>query len=56
MISYRAGNAEFAAGAWQDDWPDPPSTRTVDRLALAAQSPALVADVMSTIQRVIDKA
>lgn len=52
---YDPGNATFAARAWGTTWPDPPATRVMTRLDLPSESPALVSDVMTTIQRVVDE-
>ncbi len=52
---YGPGNATFAARAWGTTWPDPPPARAMSRLDLPSESPALVSDVMTTIQRVVDE-
>lgn len=53
--TFRFENAEFAAGAWHADWPDAPVMRPPTRVDLASTSPTRVADIVDTIQRVIDE-
>lgn len=53
--AFAEGNTEFAARAWGTAWPDTPAPRPAATLDLPTQSPALVVDVMSTIQEVIDR-
>jgi hypothetical protein len=52
--SFRHSNAEFAAGAWRSDWPDPPPSRPQTKADLASRSPGVVADVMDSVQRAVE--
>ena len=52
--AFHLGNAEFAAGAWRSDWPDASPTHSYTRGDLASRGPAVVVDVMDTVQRALD--
>lgn len=54
VTRFRSGNAELAQRVWGTDWPDPPPQRQRTRLDLAGQPPAIVHDVLVTIQESVD--
>jgi hypothetical protein len=53
---FRPGNDEFARRAWGTEWPDPPVRRDRTRVDLAGCPPAVVSDVLTTIQQAVDGA
>jgi hypothetical protein len=53
---FRPGNDQFARRAWGTEWPDPPVRRDRTRVDLAGCPPAVVSDVLTTIQQAVDGA
>jgi hypothetical protein len=53
--AFRHSNAEFAAGAWRSDWPDPPHDRPQAVIDIADVSPALVVEVMDAVQLTVSE-
>lgn len=52
---FAASNAALADRVWGTAWPDPTPERTQTRFDFAGADPRLVADVMTTIQHIVDE-